>query len=284
MVMASANGVAEAGSAAIAAGTDPTIYASVSTAFVTGGTAFSHASTHGLVAENVLLTDGGGFVTGGGGLVPGGVGLVPGGSGLATGTAATVAGGAGFVAGGAGFVVGVVGSDTGATVFGSGVTAFDSGAAAFGSGATALESAAAGMVTFFPDSICVALISVFGELGSLDCWFGVASVPTVFCSVFCKFPAMLAIGWLAAFAAWLDDSALGALALGALPSVSAVAMAPPPLPMRRPADSTQAPATERKSVVEMISSVLERPHRRVNRWLLSHSPTDSYHNSVAKSV
>jgi hypothetical protein len=216
-----------------------------------------------LVAENALPRDGIGFDIGDG-FVPGEVGLV-------SGTAAFVAGGVGFVVGAVGFVVGTVGSVAGATVFESGVTGLDTGAVVFESCVTALESDAAGVVAVFPDSVCVAFMPVFWEFGSLDCcWFGVPSVPTVrvkpsrvFCSVFCKFSAMLAIGWLAVFAAWLDESALGALAVGALLLVSAVAIAPPPLPTKRPADSTQTPAATRNCVVEMISSVLKRPHRKV---------------------
>jgi hypothetical protein len=73
---------------------------------------------------------------------------------------------------------------------------------------------------------------------------------------------MVVAGWLAELVPLLGVAAPGLWAAGPLVAESAEAIAPAPLPMRRPPESTQTPAANRKCVVEMmISSVLKRPRR-----------------------
>jgi hypothetical protein len=73
---------------------------------------------------------------------------------------------------------------------------------------------------------------------------------------------MVVAGWLAELVPWLGVAAPGLWGDGPLVAESAEAIAPPPLPMRRPAESTQTPAAKRKCVVEMmIPPIPKRPRR-----------------------
>src|ERR1700676_4866242 len=159
-----------------------------------------------------------------------------------------------------------------ATAYVIGSTTFDTGAtgsvaAAFVTGALSFEFDSSGVVVagvtpdpFLSDTVSADWGPVVESFAPADCWPGFPSEPsvrvrprTVCRTVVCRLFAAVAVELLAELALWLGPSTPWLLGAEPLAPGSAAAIAAPALPMRRPAKSTQAPATERRTV-EMGSS------------------------------